>query len=108
MLTGFWNRAQSIIDFCYTESMKVDEWEQKEDTIERTFEFVDFSEALEFVNRVGEISEEAQHHPNILLHSYNKVTISLTTHSEGKVTDKDFDLAQKINAQTTNLSGSDI
>jgi 4a-hydroxytetrahydrobiopterin dehydratase len=77
--------------------MKVYGWEQKEGKIERTFKLGDFSEALEFINRVGELSEEAQHHPDILLHDYNEVILSLTTHSAGGTTDKDFDLAQKIN-----------
>lgn len=77
--------------------MKVEVWEEKDGKIERTFKFGNFSEALEFINRVGELSEEAQHHPDILLHGYNLVTLSLTTHSAGGTTDKDFDLAQKIN-----------
>ena len=65
--------------------------------MEREFEFGNFKEALAFVNKVGELAEEANHHPNILLHDYKKVLISLTTHSEGfSVTDKDRKLAEEI------------
>ena len=75
----------------------MDDWQIKENKLERNFEFKDFNEALNFVNKVGELAEEDQHHPDILLHSYNKVHITLTTHDKGsKVTEKDLKLAKKI------------
>ncbi len=67
-----------------------------EDTIQKTFTFNNFAQALAFVNTIGEVAEKADHHPTITMHDYKKVTISLTTHSEGKVTQKDHDLAKQI------------
>ncbi len=74
---------------------KLPEWELEKKHIERTFEFDDFSEAIEFVNGVAEISEEEDHHPEIDIR-YSKVKLSLSTHSEGGLTDMDFELAEKI------------
>ena len=64
--------------------------------ISKEYKFADFKEALAFVNKAGNAAEEMDHHPDILMHSWNKVKISISTHSEGGVTDKDFQLAQKI------------
>jgi 4a-hydroxytetrahydrobiopterin dehydratase len=64
----------------------------------RTFQFKDFRAALAFVNRVGELAEEAGHHPDIDIR-YNKVRLGLITHDAGGLTVKDFDLA----AQSDNL-----
>lgn len=72
-------------------------WTEKNNKLEREFEFSNFKEALEFVNKVGELAEEANHHPDILLHDYKKVLVTLTTHSEGSVvTEKDRKLAGEI------------
>ena len=57
--------------------------------------FSDFSAAMEFANRVAEAAEAADHHPDILI-NYNKVKLTLTTHSEGGLTSIDFDLANDI------------
>ena len=64
--------------------------------ISKEYKFADFKEALAFVNKAGNAAEGMDHHPDILMHSWNKVKISISTHSEGGVTDKDFQLAQKI------------
>ena len=74
---------------------KLPEWELEKKTIERTFEFDDFSQAIEFVNGVAEIAEEDDHHPDIDIR-YNKVRIALSTHSEGGLTDMDFEIAEKM------------
>ncbi|MEA3186940.1 MAG: 4a-hydroxytetrahydrobiopterin dehydratase [Chthoniobacter sp.] len=74
---------------------KVPEWEHEKRQLERTFEFDDFTQAMDFINAVAEIAEEEEHHPDIDLR-YNKVTLRLSTHSEGGVTENDFDLAEKI------------
>jgi 4a-hydroxytetrahydrobiopterin dehydratase len=66
-----------------------------EHTLEREFTFPDFREALDFVNRVGELAEEEQHHPDIYL-SYGKVKIELWTHKIGGLHENDFILAAKI------------
>ena len=65
-------------------------------SIERELELADFAAALAFVDRVGEAAEEANHHPDILLHGWNKVRLTLSTHSEGGLTGADFDLAARI------------
>ena len=70
-------------------------WAKKGATIHRTFEFKDFSTAMEFVNAVAKIAEKAWHHPDIDIR-WSKVTLTLTTHSEGGLTEKDFDLAAKF------------
>jgi 4a-hydroxytetrahydrobiopterin dehydratase len=59
------------------------------------FEFDDFSQAIEFVNGVAEIAEEDDHHPDIDIR-YSKVSVRLSTHSEGGLTDLDFEVAEKI------------
>jgi 4a-hydroxytetrahydrobiopterin dehydratase len=64
--------------------------------LEREFEFENFEEALKFVNAVGEIAEYEGHHPNIYLHSWNKVKLILYTHAIGGLSDNDFVLAAKI------------
>lgn len=71
-------------------------WNYKEDQIGKEFEFSNFTEALNFVNKVGAAAEDMNHHPDIFIHSWNKVKISVTTHSEGGVTEKDFILARKV------------
>jgi 4a-hydroxytetrahydrobiopterin dehydratase len=62
-----------------------------------TRKFKDFIEAIAFVNKLVEPSEAAGHHPDIEI-SYNQVTVNLTTHDAGGLTDKDFALAEKISA----------
>lgn len=71
-------------------------WEKDGDTITRTFEFKDFIESMEFVNKLVNPAETMNHHPDITI-SYNTVTLSLTTHSEGGLTENDIELAGQIN-----------
>ena len=72
------------------------EWRSEGDALVRDFEFEDFAGAMAFVNRVAEAAEAANHHPDILVHGWNKVRLTLSTHSEGGVTDNDRRLAQAI------------
>lgn len=74
---------------------KVPEWEQDKKSIERTFEFDDFFQSIDFVDSVAEIAEEQEHHPDIDIR-YNKVRLVLSTHSKGGLTDLDFETAEKI------------
>ena len=74
---------------------KLPEWDLEKKHIERTFEFDDFSQSIEFVNGVAEIAEEDEHHPEIDIRD-SKVRLRLSTHSEGGLTDLDFELAEKI------------
>jgi 4a-hydroxytetrahydrobiopterin dehydratase len=71
-------------------------WDREGEVLKRTVEHKDFKEALAFVNAVGEAAEKTNHHPDIDIR-WNKVTLALSTHSEGKLTDKDIDMASKIN-----------
>jgi 4a-hydroxytetrahydrobiopterin dehydratase len=66
------------------------------EAIERELSFADFVAAIAFVNRVAELAEAANHHPDILVHGWNKVRLTLSTHSEGGLTEADFRLAQAI------------
>lgn len=72
-------------------------WNIENNKLERDFTFDDFKEALAFVNKVGIIAEELDHHPTILIHSYKKVNIKLTTSEEGNiVTEIDHKMSKKI------------
>jgi len=68
------------------------EWSVVNDEITRTYLFDDFRASIAFVNRIAEYAEREQHHPDILIR-YNKVTLTVSTHDAGGITQKDFDLA---------------
>ena len=72
------------------------QWEREGDAIAREYKLDDFAAAMAFVNRVAEVAEAANHHPDILVHSWNRVRLTLSTHSEGGLTDNDFELARTI------------
>ena len=74
---------------------KLNEWSLEGNAISRVFNFNSFKEALEFINKVGEKSEEMNHHPEIII-NYNIVKLSLMTHLSGGLTEKDFALAEEI------------
>jgi 4a-hydroxytetrahydrobiopterin dehydratase len=71
-------------------------WRQEGESLVRDIEFKDFAEAMAFVNRVAEAAEDANHHPDILVHGWNHVRLTLTTHSAGKLTDDDRAMAERI------------
>jgi 4a-hydroxytetrahydrobiopterin dehydratase len=73
-------------------------WERDGDEIAREWRFEDFNEAVAFVNRVAAVAEEANHHPDILLHGWNKVKLSLTDHSAGGLNAVDFTMAERFDA----------
>ncbi len=76
---------------------QVSGWEVIEDIkIVKNFKFKNFKEALAFVNKIGEIAESENHHPNIFLYGWNKVKITLTTHVLKGLSENDFILAAKI------------
>ncbi len=72
-------------------------WQREGDAIRKEFRFSDFKAAMAFVNKVADAANAADHHPDITI-SYSRVTMVLSTHSEGGVTEKDFDLVSKIDA----------
>lgn len=75
--------------------MENKKWKSSGNKISRRFAFPDFKTALEFVDKIGELSEKANHHPEIFL-SWGKVKVELFTHEAGKVTDKDVNLSLEI------------
>ena len=77
--------------------MNPEGWTEVGKALERTFELDDFVEALAFVNRVGELAEAENHHPDIAIH-YNRVTLRWWTHTAGGITDRDRELAAKSNS----------
>jgi len=72
-------------------------WHREGDEIIREFEFDNFKRAIEFVNRVADQAEALNHHPDIFIHDWNRVQLSVTTHDAGGLTEKDFSLAEHIN-----------
>lgn len=71
-------------------------WKEKDSKLEKNFSFRSYIEATDFINKITPIAENLNHHPDILLHSYNKVRIYLFTHSESRITEKDYELAKMI------------
>ncbi len=70
-------------------------WQEENGSLVKEFKFPDFKSALKFVDKIGEIAESMNHHPDVEL-GWGRVKISLTTHSAGKITAKDKELAEKI------------
>ena len=71
-------------------------WREEDEGLVRDLKFDDFAGAMVFVNRVAEAAEQDGHHPDILVHGWNKVRLTLMTHSEGRITGRDHALAEKI------------
>ena len=69
-------------------------WETKDGALEREFELGSFAEAIAFVNRVADLAESENHHPDIAI-SYKRVTLRWTTHSAGGITDRDREMAAR-------------
>jgi 4a-hydroxytetrahydrobiopterin dehydratase len=75
----------------------LDGWTHVGDSIRKNFTFDGFSDAIHFVDRIAQLAEKADHHPDIDIR-YNAVTLTLSTHSAGGLTNRDFDLASSIDA----------
>ena len=78
------------------------EWSQPGEEIQRTYRFKDFVQAMAFVERIAERAEAVQHHPDILIR-YSRVTLSLSTHDAGGITEKDFDFAAAADKLATEV-----
>ena len=76
---------------------KLSGWALKDNAIEKEWIFIDFKESLEFINKIGEIAEKHNHHPE-LYNVYSKVTLRFNTHDEGGITLKDINIAADINS----------
>jgi 4a-hydroxytetrahydrobiopterin dehydratase len=75
----------------------LDAWERDGDAIVKTFELSDFVGSVEFVRKLVEPAEELGHHPDLSI-SWNKVSVSITTHAAGGLTENDFELARRIDS----------
>jgi len=73
------------------------EWEEQDNALVREFELPSFAAAIEFVDRLAELAESENHHPDIDIR-YRRVTIRWTTHSEGGITKKDRQMAERTSA----------
>ena len=69
------------------------EWSLNGDSLQRTFSFDDFVGAMAFANRIADVAQQMRHHPDIMIR-FNKVTLTLTTHDAGGLTEQDFSLAR--------------
>ncbi len=74
------------------------EWRQEGEALVRDLKFDDFAAAMAYVNRVADLAEEVNHHPDILVHGWNSVRLTLTTHSAGRLTENDHQMARRIDA----------
>ena len=74
---------------------KMGGWEREGDALVHEFEFANFVGSVDFVNRITPIAEEMNHHPDLAI-SWNEVTVTISTHSEGGLTANDFELARRI------------
>jgi 4a-hydroxytetrahydrobiopterin dehydratase len=80
-------------------------WKEIDGALEREFQFADFAEALAFVNRVGELAEAANHHPDVEIH-WNRVKLRWWTHVADAITDRDHELAERTNELAPNAGSS--
>lgn len=76
------------------ELTRLPDWDEVAGQIQRTYRFDSFKTAMRFVNEVADEAEKTQHHPDVMIR-YNKVTLALTTHDSGGITDKDFAMAKR-------------
>ena len=74
---------------------KLNNWSLENNCVVKDFQFSNFKEGIDFVNKVAEIAERLQHHPSIII-DFNSVHVMITTHEEKGLTDRDFDLAGEI------------
>lgn len=73
-------------------------WSEVDGKLARIFTCQNFTAALTLVNKIGSIAEQLQHHPDIAVQNYNEVVVTTITHEANAITEKDYELAQKINS----------
>jgi 4a-hydroxytetrahydrobiopterin dehydratase len=88
--------ADKLTDDQVDAGIESSQWRRQDDAIVRDHQFEDFAAAIAFVNRVAEAAEAANHHPDILVHGWNKVRLTLSTHSVGGLTQADLDMAARL------------
>jgi 4a-hydroxytetrahydrobiopterin dehydratase len=84
---------------------ELSDWERDGETLRRTVRCADFGQAITLVNAVAEAAEAADHHPDILVHGYRRVTLTLTTHAAKAVTRRDVELATEIDRIAGRIGG---
>lgn len=89
---------ERLSDSAIEERLEGGLWRRQGETIVRDIEFATFAEAIAYVNAVAERAERADHHPDILVHGYRHVRLTLTTHAAGGLTERDFALARAVDA----------
>lgn len=72
------------------------DWKYEEGFLRKEYKFSNFLEAVEFVNRTAILAEDLGHHPDLFIHSYNKLNVQVKTHDQDAVTEKDFELAKGL------------
>ncbi len=88
--------AEKLTEDAVAQGLQGSLWEREGEAIVRDWTFADFKEAMAWVNRIAETAEEANHHPDIVVHDWNKVRLKLSTHSVGGLTQGDLDMARRI------------
>jgi 4a-hydroxytetrahydrobiopterin dehydratase len=88
--------ADKLTDDEVASGIEGTEWRRDDDAIVRDHRFADFKEAMAFVNRVADAAEEVNHHPDILVHGWNRVRLILSTHSVGGLTQSDLEMARRL------------
>ncbi len=88
--------ADKLSDEAIARGIEGSDWNRDGDAIVRDWKFKNFAEAMAFVNRVAEAAEEANHHPDILVHGWNNVRLTLSTHSVGGLTAGDLEMAGRL------------
>lgn len=79
---------------------QIDNWTLKNNSIIKKFKLKNFSEAINFVNKIAEVAEEEQHHPDILVYGWNKVKVTMSTHTIKGLSENDFIIAAKLDKIT--------
>lgn len=78
------------------------DWKIEQDKLRRVIVCRDFAQAISFINQIAAIAEEENHHPDFELVNYNRLTVTLFTHDEGTITEKDAHLAKRIDSEVLN------
>ena len=93
--------AERLSDSEIDEHLAASQWGRDGDALVRDFEHSGFTAAMAFANAVAEAAEDANHHPDILIHDYKHVRLTISTHSAGGITASDFALAAMVDGIAT-------
>jgi len=93
--------AERLTDEAVQQGLEGSGWTRQGDSIVRELELEDFASAMAFANSVAALAEAANHHPDILIHGWNKLRLTLSTHSADGLTQSDLDLARGIDGLST-------